>query len=92
MSNISLMAKSGGKNGKNFVCDICLKTFSNAANMRRHRVRHSGIKPFECRFCQKRFFRKDHMREHMNHKHNNTQVVILLISPVPSRYEERINP
>ncbi|OQV25871.1 hypothetical protein BV898_00020 [Hypsibius exemplaris] len=44
------------------------------ANMRRHRVRHSGIKPFECRFCQKRFFRKDHMREHMNHKHNNTSL------------------
>lgn len=63
-----------GKNGKSFVCDICMKTFSNAANMRRHRVRHSGVKPFECRFCQKRFFRKDHMREHMNHKHNNTQV------------------
>ncbi|XP_055351466.1 zinc finger protein 8-like [Paramacrobiotus metropolitanus] len=67
-------AAAAGKNGKSFVCDICLKTFSNAANMRRHRVRHSGVKPFECRFCQKRFFRKDHMREHMNHKHNNTQM------------------
>ncbi|GAV04583.1 hypothetical protein RvY_14847 [Ramazzottius varieornatus] len=67
-------AKGGSKSGKSFICDICMKTFSNAANMRRHRVRHSGIKPFECRFCQKRFFRKDHMREHMNHKHNNTQM------------------
>lgn len=60
--------------GNKFECDICHKTFSNAANMRRHRVRHTGIKPFQCRFCGKRFFRKDHMREHMNHKHNNTQM------------------
>uniref|UniRef100_A0A915MAG5 C2H2-type domain-containing protein n=1 Tax=Meloidogyne javanica TaxID=6303 RepID=A0A915MAG5_MELJA len=32
--------------------------------MHRHRGTHSGIKPFECRFCQKKFFRKDQMQEH----------------------------
>ncbi|VDK53721.1 unnamed protein product [Cylicostephanus goldi] len=29
------------------------------ANMHRHRMRHSGVKPYECRYCKKRFFRKD---------------------------------
>ncbi|XP_055351470.1 zinc finger protein ztf-16-like isoform X2 [Paramacrobiotus metropolitanus] len=59
---------------RTFVCDLCHKHFSNAANMRRHRIRHSGVKPFECKFCQKKFFRKDHMREHMAHKHNTVQL------------------
>lgn len=38
--------------------------FSQKANMHRHRMRHSGHKPYECRFCKKRFFRKDQMQEH----------------------------
>lgn len=38
--------------------------FSNGANMRRHKQRHTGVKPYECRVCQKRFFRKDHLAEH----------------------------
>lgn len=32
--------------------------------MRRHKMRHTGVKPYECRVCQKRFFRKDHLAEH----------------------------
>lgn len=27
-------------------------------------MRHTGVKPYECRVCQKRFFRKDHLAEH----------------------------
>ena len=38
--------------------------FSQKANMHRHRMRHSGVKPYECRFCFKKFFRKDQMQEH----------------------------
>ncbi|OQV17480.1 hypothetical protein BV898_08414 [Hypsibius exemplaris] len=67
-------SKSGGRGGKNIECDICKKTFSNAANMRRHRMRHSGIKPFKCHFCGNEFYRKDHMREHIEHKHSSSQV------------------
>ncbi|KAL1115960.1 hypothetical protein AAG570_005455 [Ranatra chinensis] len=47
-----------------FECDICQMKFSNGANMRRHKMRHTGVKPYECRVCQKRFFRKDHLAEH----------------------------
>jgi len=39
---------------KLFECDVCSMKFSNGANMRRHRMRHTGVKPFECRVCQKR--------------------------------------
>lgn len=27
-------------------------------------MRHTGVKPYECRVCKKRFFRKDHLAEH----------------------------
>ncbi|XP_046995354.1 zinc finger protein sdz-12 [Schistocerca americana] len=49
---------------KLFQCDVCNMKFSNGANMRRHKMRHTGVKPYECRVCQKRFFRKDHLAEH----------------------------
>lgn len=39
---------------KMFECDVCNMKFSNGANMRRHKMRHTGVKPYECRVCQKR--------------------------------------
>lgn len=39
---------------KCFECDVCNMKFSNGANMRRHKMRHTGVKPYECRVCQKR--------------------------------------
>ena len=47
-----------------YQCDICQMQFSQKANMHRHRMRHSGVKPYECRYCFKKFFRKDQMQEH----------------------------
>ncbi|KAJ8973866.1 hypothetical protein NQ317_016878 [Molorchus minor] len=43
---------------KMFECDVCNMKFSNGANMRRHKMRHTGVKPYECRVCQKRFSEK----------------------------------
>ncbi|GAB6027154.1 hypothetical protein CHUAL_013912 [Chamberlinius hualienensis] len=62
--NLATLA-SHQKIHKLYQCDICQMKFSHAANMRRHRMRHTGFKPFECRVCLKRFFRKDHLMEHM---------------------------
>lgn len=71
-TNSSTVAGSGAKDAqisdkhhrKLFECDVCNMKFSNGANMRRHKMRHTGVKPYECRVCQKRFFRKDHLAEH----------------------------
>ena len=48
------MNKQEDLNRKVFECDVCNMKFSNGANMRRHRMRHTGVKPYECRVCQKR--------------------------------------
>uniref|UniRef100_A0A1I8A1E1 Zinc finger protein n=1 Tax=Steinernema glaseri TaxID=37863 RepID=A0A1I8A1E1_9BILA len=50
--------------GQMFMCDICQMQFSQKANMHRHRMRHTGVKPYQCRYCLKKFFRKDQMQEH----------------------------
>ncbi|CAD5221989.1 unnamed protein product [Bursaphelenchus xylophilus] len=50
--------------GSMYMCDVCKMQFSQKANMHRHRMRHSGEKPYECKYCQKKFFRKDQMQEH----------------------------
>ncbi|KAG5673059.1 hypothetical protein PVAND_003136 [Polypedilum vanderplanki] len=67
-NNNNNTVKGDGVNNKAprklFECDVCNMKFSNGANMRRHKQRHTGVKPYECRVCQKRFFRKDHLAEH----------------------------
>lgn len=49
------LCKSDDGSKKLFECDVCNMKFSNGANMRRHRMRHTGVKPYECRICQKRY-------------------------------------
>ncbi|XP_068624909.1 zinc finger protein 37-like [Battus philenor] len=45
-------------------CNICLKTFANQNNLKRHMMIHSDIKDFECDICFKRFHQKITMQTH----------------------------
>ncbi|XP_022250849.1 protein hunchback-like [Limulus polyphemus] len=58
------------KNTRAYQCDICHMKFTQFANMRRHKLSHFGVRPFECRLCPKRFFRKDHLMEHIVRQHS----------------------
>lgn len=51
----SVPSQSQNHHRKLFECDVCNMKFSNGANMRRHKMRHTGVKPYECRICQKRW-------------------------------------
>ncbi|XP_037507014.1 zinc finger protein ztf-16 [Rhipicephalus sanguineus] len=68
------VSKSGDdpppRDNRSYECDVCFMRFTQFANMRRHKLSHSGIRPFECRLCLRRFFRKDHLVEHTVRKHS----------------------
>ncbi|XP_023223291.1 zinc finger protein Helios-like [Centruroides sculpturatus] len=55
---------------RSFQCDVCHMKFTLFANMRRHKMSHLGVRPFECCLCPKRFFRKDHLMEHVVRQHS----------------------
>lgn len=46
-------------------CDICGKVFRDVYHLNRHKLSHSGEKPFACPVCGLRFKRKDRMSYHV---------------------------
>lgn len=53
------------KKHKGISCDICGQTFTQSGNMRRHRVRHTGIKEHKCKECPKEFYTFKELKSHM---------------------------
>ncbi|XP_028816274.1 POZ-, AT hook-, and zinc finger-containing protein 1 isoform X1 [Denticeps clupeoides] len=46
-------------------CDICGKVFRDVYHLNRHKLSHSGEKPYACQVCGLRFKRKDRMSYHV---------------------------
>ncbi|KAG9340202.1 hypothetical protein JZ751_021641 [Albula glossodonta] len=39
--------------------------FSRSDELSRHRRSHSGVKPYQCLICEKKFARSDHLSKHI---------------------------
>ena len=52
------------KEGKNYPCSLCDKSFNHKTDLRRHMCLHTGERPYNCDMCEKSFIRKDHMQKH----------------------------
>ncbi|XP_065828003.1 protein glass-like [Oscarella lobularis] len=48
-----------------FRCQVCYKTFSQAANLNAHMRTHSGERPFKCPLCDRRFSQSSSVTTHM---------------------------
>ncbi|XP_045623036.2 uncharacterized protein [Procambarus clarkii] len=66
--------------GREYKCDKCDRVFNRPSILQHHLQLHGGVKPLECRLCNKRFSHKRGLRKHMNsiiHEHmlltNNLQ-------------------
>ncbi|EZA58994.1 hypothetical protein DMN91_010851 [Ooceraea biroi] len=57
---------------KQYLCDVCSKTFASMSGLRFHLKSHYGSKPYICQFCDKSFvipsYKKRHERTHMGDK------------------------
>ncbi|XP_063048120.1 zinc finger protein 773-like [Engraulis encrasicolus] len=48
-----------------FPCPTCGKVFTWNSNLAKHKLLHTGERPYVCRLCGKAFFRSDHLSIHM---------------------------
>ena len=58
-----------GNRGSDIGClmcsgSVCLR-FSRSDELSRHRRSHSGVKPYQCPICEKKFARSDHLSKHI---------------------------
>lgn len=53
-----------GPSSKSTCCFVCNKTFSRSDHLKRHQLRHSGLKPYCCVFCRQPFTRSDLLKSH----------------------------
>ncbi|RAL16151.1 uncharacterized protein BO97DRAFT_384209 [Aspergillus homomorphus CBS 101889] len=49
---------------KHFCCTICQRGFTRIDHLKRHELRHTGVKPYSCIFCTESFARCDNLRDH----------------------------
>ncbi|KAH7707118.1 hypothetical protein AAVH_25656 [Aphelenchoides avenae] len=57
--------RHGGRVQGSFTCDECNLVFTHTGHLARHKLTHTGAKPFECETCHKGFSRQDKLRIHL---------------------------
>ncbi|CAH1983987.1 unnamed protein product [Acanthoscelides obtectus] len=56
---------------KKYACHICAGKFHDKQKLARHLCTHSGIKPFGCAICDKRFSDRSYLNLHTRLNHNS---------------------
>ncbi|KPJ02326.1 Protein bric-a-brac 2 [Papilio xuthus] len=62
--SISDSAANDSQDGRPHVCDICDLRFQRSSHLSRHRLTHTGERPFTCGGCGRSFARSDKLRVH----------------------------
>lgn len=54
---------------KTFVCDKCGRCFTDSSNLKVHLLRHTGVKDFECKECEAKYFTQHLLNLHIRVRH-----------------------
>ena len=54
------------KHGITFDCDLCEKQFTRKSSLNRHKLIHTGLKPYQCDLCEKSFPLPGNLTKHRN--------------------------
>lgn len=52
--------------GQRYGCEHCGKQFTHPRNLQRHRLIHTGARPYVCPQCNKAFNQSTHLYKHIN--------------------------
>uniref|UniRef100_A0A8D9DVM0 Zinc finger protein 518A n=1 Tax=Cacopsylla melanoneura TaxID=428564 RepID=A0A8D9DVM0_9HEMI len=61
---------------RKYQCFKCDYRCDGKPSIRAHICRHSGEKPFKCRFCSYRGTRRNHLLEHERNKHKPDKITV----------------
>ncbi|XP_019874739.2 gastrula zinc finger protein XlCGF57.1 isoform X2 [Aethina tumida] len=61
---------------KKHTCHICPSSFYDKHKLARHLCTHSGVKPFSCTMCDKKFTDRSYLNQHMKKIHEITKGAI----------------
>ncbi|CAH1399498.1 unnamed protein product [Nezara viridula] len=55
---------------KKFVCTTCSRSYKLKRDLQRHLKQCGKLPLLKCQYCEKSFFRKDHLTNHIGLKHS----------------------
>nr|CDS33724.1 zinc finger protein 236 [Hymenolepis microstoma] len=57
------------------VCTLCSYRFQRSSDLHRHMLLHTGVRPYACKFCDKRFILPRRLLAHATNHHGNEGAV-----------------
>lgn len=62
INTTSFIVKKNSTGERDYACEVCGATYVTGTDLRRHRLKHSEVKPYPCHLCEKQFTRSHDLK------------------------------